>query len=230
MTTIPFTIVDDFLDNPQEIKNYALSLKYVPEPEGRSPGKRTPFLHQINPPLYEYILRKVYNLFFEEYPVGSKVNMSFQKIEYLEGSGWPHQDTELFTFLIYLHEDDESVNCGTSIYSLKKGIPYPLHNQQDRLKMENFMKAKFNQSKTGKMSEENLKLQKNFIENNFEKTIDIKDKFNRLICFPSECFHSANTFNNSTHEDRLTLVGFVERIAFKGKHWPIIRSKQTHLL
>jgi len=230
MTTVPFTIVDNFFDNPKEIRDYALSLKYIPEPDGRWPGKRTALLNHINPSLEDFVLRKIYNLFFEETPIGSTVKMSFQKIEHLEGSGWPHQDKELFTFLIYLHDDEESINCGTSIYSLKKGVYHPFKDLQDQRKMETFMRSKFNQSKTGKMTKEQLIIQEKFISENFTKTIDIKDKFNRLVCFPSDCFHSANTYSNLTSDARLTLLGFVERIAFKGKHWPIIRSKQSHMI
>ena len=45
----PILCQDDFFDNPDEIREYALSLDYKSDENGHWPGVRTRPLHEINP-------------------------------------------------------------------------------------------------------------------------------------------------------------------------------------
>ena len=118
MTTIPLTVLDDFFPNPNAIKNYALSLEYKHD-QNNIPGKRSEPLHIINPNLFHYTSNKVLSLFFDNYQeIYHEIYLSFQLIEDHPGEGWVHQDPYIFTFIIYLHESNPNVDCGTSLWSL----------------------------------------------------------------------------------------------------------------
>ena len=123
MIIVPVTILDNFLDNPDTIRDWGLSLPYTSSSEGRWPGKRTECLSIIHPPLFDYINRKVLSLFFEN-PLEYKCGLAFQLMEDYPGTGWVHQDGSLFTYIIYLSPENE-INCGSSLYELK---PNKIHN------------------------------------------------------------------------------------------------------
>jgi hypothetical protein len=220
MTTIPVTILDDFLDNPDTVRDWGLSLEYKSSPNNAYPGERTACLSQIHPPFFDYINRKVLSLFFEN-PVNYKTNLSFQLIEGYQGTGWIHQDPSLFTYLIYLSPEN-GVNCGSSLYKLKQDKFHFLNSSQDYL--EDNLRIEHHKTKTLSSSTQELKTQ---IENiNYNKTLDVKDMYNRLLCFSSEQFHSANYFSSKKHP-RLTLIGFVVDVS--KSNIPVLRSKQTSM-
>ena len=218
MTTIPVTILDNFLNNPDTIRNWGLSLPFESSDSGRWPGKRTECLSIVHPLLFNYINLKILSLFFEN-PIEYRCNLCFQLVEDYQGEGWIHQDENLFTFIIYLSEGNE-INCGTSLYNLKPDKIYPINSPKDHDNLN--LKNSHYQSKT--ISPEMQKFQSKYLESNYEKSIDIKDKYNRLLCFSSELFHKANYYSNNS-SPRLTLIGFIHEI--NTSSLPIIRSKQT---
>ena len=217
MTTIPITIVDNFLENPNIIRDWALTLEYKSDSDLKWPGKRTQLLHNIHPFLYNYISSKVLALFFENvYNLSFDIDLSFQLIENYTDKGWIHQDPDIFTFIIYLHESNPLIDCGTSIWSLNSNNLYPFNNYEDRNLYVKYSKS-HNDSKTLFS-----KYQEDF-EKRYTKEISIPDKYNRLIAFSSEHFHSANYYDNEI-SSRLTLIGFVKQLG--AANTPIIRSKK----
>ena len=58
----PILCQDDFFDNPDEIREYALSLDYKSDENGHWPGVRTRPLHEINPKLATEVLVKVFSI------------------------------------------------------------------------------------------------------------------------------------------------------------------------
>ena len=59
MNLIPATILDNFLENPNEVRKWALSLPYpIKNLEGKFPGKRTRLIENINPPFHQNITKK----------------------------------------------------------------------------------------------------------------------------------------------------------------------------
>jgi hypothetical protein len=217
MVTIPLTVLDNFFDNPQEVKDYALSLKYSPEPDGKWPGKRTENLINIHFPFYKYVCNKVLSLFFEN-PVNHHIDLKFQLIEDYQGKGWVHQDPTIFTFLIYLHKENPEIDCGTTLWNLDPNLLSPINSENDH----NLFNSRREHHKTKKTLSKDQSLQ----YKKFKKSISIPDKFNRFIGFSSEHFHSANSFDNNI-SSRLTLIGFVENL--NTSKLPIIRSKQVLL-
>lgn len=218
MVTIPVTILDNFLENPNSIRDWGLSLPYTSSPDGRWPGKRTDCLSLIHPPLHDFINRKVLSLFFEETPKTYITKQYFQLIENYQGEGWVHQDPNLFTYLIYLSKEDK-VNCGTSLYTLKPNKVHNINSPQDL----NNLSLKTHHHETASISPEVQKIKNHYLSSNYNKTLDVKDMYNRLLCFSSEQFHSANYFNNDK-TPRLTLIGFVYNTS--KSNIPILRSKQ----
>jgi len=219
MTTIPLTILDDFLDNPNTIRDWGLSLPFNPSPDNRWPGKRTECLSTIHPPLYNYINRKILSLFFENL-VNYSCSLQFQLIEDYQNTGWIHQDPDIFTYIIYLSPEN-SVNCGTSLYNVKSNKFHTVNSLEED---KNMYQSKRLHYKTKSITPEIQKLKNQNIDLNYNKTLDIKDKYNRLLCFSSEQHHSANNFSNGV-SPRLTLIGFFKEI-YSSK-LPILRSKQT---
>ena len=217
MVTIPLTVLDNFFDNPNAVKDYALSLEYKDD-QNNFPGKRSEPLHVINPDLFRYTSNKVLSLFFDNYQeIYHEIYLSFQLIEEHPGKGWVHQDPNIFTFIIYLHESNPNIDCGTSLWSLNSDSFSPYKNKFEKDYFNKKRKDHYNHKKYDKeaISSFNKK---------FTKEISIPDKYNRFIAFSSELYHSANNYNNNL-SPRLTLIGFVNNLT--NCRLPIIRSKQT---
>ena len=65
-----------------------------------------------------------------------------------------------------------------------------------------------------------------YLNNLFEETVTIKNKFNRLMLFESNSWHGANDYSdkeNLQNGDRLTFTFFVEQ--FTAKKSPVYRMR-----
>ena len=228
MNNIPITIVDDFLDRPYELQKWALNLPF--EHTGVYPGKKTEQLQDINPRLFRYLSEKILSIFIPLYHGPHKIDstkfecsMCFNLIE-SNGTGWIHQDPNLFTTILYL-DKDEDVNCGTNLYELNSNEFFPILSKED----DDLNEQRFFHHKTGKISKE-LELSKKEWENNkYKLSLSIPNKFNRLIGFSSEMFHAANYFQNSNSSSRLTLLCFFNFINSEFS-LPIPRSKSIRMI
>lgn len=225
MTTVPVTILDNFLDNPDDIREWASTLEYSPAPNNNYPGVRTECLSRIFPSFYQYINSKILSLFFpldyESPPTEFTALTQFHYTPDLQDTGWIHQDPNHITALIYLSPPDPNVNRGTSIYKLKKGIINSHYLIQNDPKFFQNMKNHYIDSK---MDNETSLKKKNYEENTFEKILDIKDEYNRLIVFDPKCYHANNQVNSSISPGRLTMISFINNVS-SPKGFPITRSK-----
>ena len=132
MKTIPLTIVDNFFDNPDSVKKFSEKLEFFSPTPQFHPGKRTKCLSEIHPTFYNYVNKKVLRLFFEDVvDVRYKSSLYFQKIENYEGKGWIHQDDNLFTFMVYFHQPNPKINCGTSIWSLNSDLIHSINSNEE---------------------------------------------------------------------------------------------------
>jgi hypothetical protein len=219
MKSIPLTILDNFFDNPDSIRKFSEELEFFTPDIQFFPGKRTNCLSEIHPPFFNYVNKKVFNLFFENVlDIQYVSNLYFQKIENYEGKGWIHQDPNLFTFMIYFHKPNPEINCGTSIWSLNSNLIHTINNNEEISDSD----KRRDHYKTGKVP----KFHQEKHHKNFTQEISIPDKYNRLIAFSAEQFHSSNNLN-PLKNPRLFLIGFVERI--NRAHLPVLRSNQTLL-
>jgi hypothetical protein len=221
MTSVPITIINNFFDNPFSVKNWASTLEYNSSLSNQWPGERTKCLSEINYRFYSYVNRKVLSLFFEDYnSIDYKCTLYFQKLNKYNGTGWIHQDPNLYTFIIYL-SDNNNLNCGTSLYKLKNNRYYRFENEQ-----ESFFDINEQQKhhKERNINEEILLKKQQADQFSYEKVLDIPDHFNKLIVFPSEQFHSANFLGDSS-SSRMTLIGFVYNLTTS--LLPSVRFKQV---
>ena len=60
MIKYPLTCIDNFFENPSSIVNYANTLSYEADEEGRWPGYRSQPLHIINPDFFFLYLYKIF--------------------------------------------------------------------------------------------------------------------------------------------------------------------------
>ena len=220
---IPYTIVDDFLDEPHQLIELANHLEFTPDPNGMWPGTRSAELHTVSEVYYDNLVTKTMSLFQalpdlgrSETSYGSSAvglvdcTMAFQKIPAKMKRGWIHSDNGFATGILYLNDSD-----GTSIFTSKKGsLLDPSHVET---------KQKCNHQ--GYMTERDTLVQMEF-NDSFEEHVNVKGKFNRLLLMPN-CYHGANNFE-SDEEERLTLVMFFHRIA--GEPMPIERMKAVRTI
>lgn len=211
----PTICLDNFFDETNKILKFANSLEYNSSSSGKWPGKRTAPLHQIDKFFFELFAKKVlsvlYPINFEE--ISYNLELYFQKIsqEYIN-EGWIHDDHHAeFTSIVYLSDHKE---CGTSFFDTKTVCASykNIDSKIESYKNKNFIK-------------EQNKLKENNIQ--FEETITIKSKFNRLIIFDGGQLHGAKNFiDGNIKEDRLTLVGFFHNINLSNIKYNGIQHKR----
>lgn len=220
----PTICVDNFFNNPNEVRNFALSLEYKKAENTAWPGKRTDLLSNLNSNYFDLFCRKIFSIFFDiknsQNLYNWEVATYFQIIEPFEydniNTGWIHFDTRcIFAGIIYL-TPDISLECGTSIFKPKKSYNLPM-NYEDKKEMY----LNFNESNLTKY-EQSLK------ENNdlFEETINFKNVFNRLVAYDSSQYHGVNSFHDNKVE-RLTQVFFINSV--NSNYFPIPAMNQIQL-
>ena len=211
----PITCVDNFFDNPDDIKNYAKTLDYNYSKEGKWPGERRNYLHEINFNFFNWCSEKILSIYFPQIHecLEWSAKMQFQKIngsEY-DHEGWVHKDNSdnEFTSIIYLSKES---NCGTSIY---------------KQKLDNFIPNGKEKQKGYLNKKTNLKSLKE-TNNKFEKTITFNSIYNRIILFDGGYLHGADNFGK---EERLTLITFFSNVRIKNSgvclKYPISEMKRV---
>lgn len=219
MKKFPITIVDNFYENPEIVREFALSQKFYPS-NGRYPGSRTDLISDLNKKFFDTFCEKVTSLFydFNTTNLDWTVETTFQKIDRLSknknskfNEGWIHYDPYVFSGIVYLSEN----SIGTNIYDPID--PNDTHYPQEERDI--FYSG-------GEISEE--KYSTGIIENNskFKESIKIQGKFNRLVLFEGGVWHGVPSFY-CENEERLTQVFFFHNINAIGDpiNYPIIRSK-----
>ena len=210
-----FTIVDNFLNDPDYAVEIANRIEYLSSPDGRWPGKRSVGIHLDNRDFFYYVCNKIFSLFYESEPEHWNMSLQFQKILPLDkdqydkrNRGWIHTDNPCqFGGVIYLNKNSEP-DTGTSMYQLKK----------DKSIFDNNIKEKFYRGEMS--SEENLEYQKKYDEmyEKYIETVNVKNVYNRLVFIDGKTWHAAQTFGT---KERLTLCFFATRV--DGKTQPMFR-------
>jgi len=198
----PTIVIDNFFKNTEVILNLANSLKYKKDVDGKYPGERTQPLHLENYNFFNYINNKILAVAhpndYKQINYTSKT--FFQKIsgKRYPHQGWVHKDDDSITAIVYLSNHK---NCGTSLWVRKKFGG----NDDPGSKKEHFnLKDTFDKNSINYLKQSN---------DMFEKTLTIDSRFNRLMLFDSNQFHSANNFlDPNISDDRLTLISFISNI------------------
>jgi Family of unknown function (DUF6445) len=210
---IPTTVVDDFFDDPRMVREFANQQTYAKDQFNQWPGERTESIHKLNPHFFSNTINKFLRIF---YPDGVHIEWSgygfFQRISNVYDQGWIHVDGTLVTGIIYLNEDVNPA-AGTTIYQPKTLGEQMLHVDKRTEAIE---------------YPEKSKEYKNYREENasqFEESVVLKNKFNRLVAFDSHMYHAGNDFANTDQSNRLTMVFFLDKLYTDA--FPLQRIKRT---
>jgi hypothetical protein len=207
----PTIVVDNFLENPDKVRQLALSMQYS-KSSGEYPGERTKHLGDVNRNLFNYLCSKFFSLNYDFMsPIKWNTTIYFQKIYPLSSNkfditnmGWVHADyNKVMGAVLYLNPNID-LDTGThickpndinfDIESMDKEQDVRIPYYRDNIKSDNY--------------EENL------IKNNslFTDTVCVSNLYNRLIAFDGTTFHHANNLFSTNEEPRLICNIFVNTI------------------
>lgn len=225
MKKFPITILDNFYENPDLVRDYALSLQYYPSEDGAWPGLRTKLLSEIDPNFFKTFCSKLFGLFFdfENTKVDWEVETNFQKINSfsedsndIKNTGWIHVDDGcIFGGVIYLNPNPEQ-NWGTSIYTLKSG---EFGEGIFKTKRLQYLRKEFDQDE--------YLLEKKNHDSKFIESIKIENLYNRIIAFESDVYHGVPSYYSKSNQTRLTQVFFVKELNSSG-NFPVVRSRMSY--
>jgi hypothetical protein len=209
MIKTPITILDNFFDNPDKIRDYALSLEYEKDVDGQWPGVRSKQLPEINRPLFYELCRRVMSMYFDLEQTKNSItwsaSMRFQKVDESYISGWVHQDLgTAITAIVYLNKNSNNKG-GTSIYKLKNNILLPNDDELNSYKSKAYKGIIDIKDVEGKKEENN---------NQYIEVIKVQNEYNRILAFSGGLPHSAQDFfGKEDEEPRLTLVMFFHELS-----------------
>jgi len=217
MHIIPVTVLDNFLDDPDKIRAWALQQEYFTSKDGQWPGVRSKPIHELDAPFFHLICRKFFSQFYDMLTTSElswEVKMYFQMVPENYDFGWIHSDElgSQITGIIYL-SPNANLNGGTSIYRNKSNLIQPI---QARLKPYGHA--------NGESKQENRK-DKEDHNSQYEETIRVSNVYNRLVAFDSHLSHTAQDFFGEGENSRLTLVFFVDKLLVNNS--PIGRVRRT---
>ena len=219
MRFFPTTVVDDFFPDPDVISDLARNVEYSEKELQFFPGNVSKErLHQIDRSIYEFVLDKIVTLFWDPqyHNLTCDCRMDFQKIEpypdkdHLLNKGTIHSDIQSVSLagVIYLNKNP-SKDSGTSIYEINNPYYLPRKDYKDALERYN-------------RGDDVEDIDKIFQEHydNFEESVRIQNKYNRLVLYSPELWHSATTFGEQT---RHTLRIFINYMGSKDQNYPLAR-------
>ena len=216
----PLICFDNFYNDPDAVRDYALSLDY--SECGVFPGVRTEALHKFDKEFFYRSCYKFLSLFldldFEK--VEWQILSQFQKIyRYSEdksspsNTGWVHADSDFMSAVVYLNHNPNP-DSGTSLYSSTKDVIIDM-SPTDELRNSFFQ----NKLVTPSSYEEELLKNNSF----FEKTVEIKNVYNRIIMYDSNQYHAQDNYWMDNEDFRLTQVFFLQKL--QAKNVPSERCK-----
>lgn len=204
MINFPLTVIDNFLENPDKVRNFALHQEFFKDDENKYPGMRTKPISEIDPFFCNEIIKKVFSVYFNfnSEKLTWNVDARFQLTDSSYGEGWVHQDLNKTTGLIYL-SPNANLKSGTSIYKTKNNV---LNANL------NFFADKKHSFFKGDISLEDSKIYRHQNNEQFDETISVSNVYNRLLLFDANEYHSAQSFDNESKEQRLTLIFFINSV------------------
>lgn len=223
MKKFPVTIVDDFFEFPNLIRDFALKQEFYKNEDGRWPGSRTNLLSDVDHDFFDKFSEKLLKLFFNfnTCELSWNIETQFQRVPCFNKKpnssfniGWIHSDPCIFSGVVYLNKNFPK-NTGTNIYKIKNNV-----NDFDCSQDEKFV---FYSGKEINEEDYENAIRKN--NDQFEEIIRVENIYNRLVLFEGGQYHGVPSFYTDNLEDRLTLVFFVQDLNVNGDLYPILRSK-----
>jgi hypothetical protein len=219
MNLYPVTVVENFYEKPNVIRQFALNQKYqychqIPNISYVFPGCRTKDLSVLNPHLFAQICKKLVSLFHipEHDYMRWAITTSFQSVTAEYGKGVIHTDhNTVFAAVLYL-TPDAPLNSGTSLYKPNAQFDEAKYQAALNQNDENF-KA-------------NLPISYDY-HHMFDEIVRVNNVYNTLILYEGRMHHAANDFfGDHIKNGRLAQVFFVSSIdANKANSFPLNRIK-----
>ena len=219
MNLYPVTVVENFYENPDAVRTFALSQKYQFRHQLKNagyvfPGGRTKDLSVINKPLFEKVCNKIISLFHnaEHDYMRWAITTSFQSVSAEYERGVIHTDSNtIFAAVLYL-SPDAPLAAGTSLFKPNKSF--------DEEKYEWYLKENDKRFDAGKLAMDTS------YHNMFDEIVRINNVYNTLILYEGRHFHAANQFFGNTFKNsRLAQVFFINKIdAQKQSVFPLSRT------
>tara|TARA_A100001201_G_scaffold22881_5_gene25790 strand:+ start:171 stop:860 length:690 start_codon:yes stop_codon:yes gene_type:complete len=228
MKYFPLTVIDDFFDDPIEVKNFAESVEYNVPGETNYPGviskKEIP---EMYPQLANWLQQKLMSIFYDqESDLSWNTQMDFQKITpgnfddqfHILNRGIPHVDTSASSIvlagLIYLNENP-SPDTGTSIFCKKKGCQFYMV-PEEVVRFSRKYHSTSDSTEFVNVAEKHLSM--------FEETVRVQAKFNRMVIYSADDYHAQTTYGVKGGPDRLTLRIFIRNIVSEDDNMPLLRK------
>jgi len=222
MKYYPAVVVDNFYQNPDQVRNFALNQKYYfcseLDTKGFTfPGARSADLAKINPSLFSSFTEKACSLYhnFKYDDVKFKLSSSFQFVTKDFGKGVIHQDNKvIFAGVIYLSPYPKK-NSGTSLFKKNSKFTLDRYNQSIEKNNAEFRKGNF--------------IPDTSYHDMFDEFLTANNHYNSLIMYEGDIFHCANDFfGDNLNNSRLAQVFFVHEISGKDKSaFPVIRNNSV---
>ena len=218
MNLYPVTIVENFYENPNAIRKFALKQQYtfcheVKDIEYVYPGCRTKDLSYLDTLLFEKICKKLVTVFHnaEHDTMRWLITTSFQSVSAEYGQGVIHTDhNTIFAAVLYL-TPDAPLNSGTSLFKPNKTF--------DESKYQQALLDNDARFKAGEI------VMDASYHHMFDEIVRVNNMYNTLILYEGRHYHAANQFFGQDMTDsRLAQVFFVSKIdAQKQNVFPISR-------
>jgi Family of unknown function (DUF6445) len=219
MNLYPVTIVENFYENPDAIRRFALKQQYtfcheIADIDYTFPGCRTKDLSYLDTLLFEKICKKLVSVFHnaEHDHMRWAITTSFQSVAADYDQGVIHTDhNTIFAAVLYL-TPDAPLNGGTSLFKKNKTF-----DEKKYLQALDDNDARF---KAG-----DIKMDTSY-HGMFDEIVRVNNVYNTLIIYEGRHFHAANQFFGKTLEDsRLAQVFFISKIdAQKHSSFPLNRT------
>jgi hypothetical protein len=224
MNLYPVAIIENFYENPDAIRKFALAQEYTfchnrLNLEYVYPGSRTKDLFDLDSALHEKICKKLISIFHNsEYDIMRwALSTSFQSVTEEYNQGVIHTDhNTIFAAVLYL-TPDAPLNSGTSLF--KKNKTFDEKKYQQALDDND---ARFRAGEIAMNTD---------YHSMFDEIVRVNNVYNTLIIYEGRHFHAANQFFGKTLKDsRLAQVFFINKIdAQKQSVFPISRTRAINV-
>lgn len=207
---IPASCIDNFYEDPDSIRDFALSLNYsFPYENENFPGERTDCLSSIDKNFYNFSIRRLLSCFVDiDSSTTWEANTYFQKIhcfndkkDHLMNKGWIHLDSSaVFAAVVYLNKNT-FLDSGTSLFHPK--IELVLNDDDIKLRNNLYHNISVDEKSYVKS------IQKH--NDQFDLTLEFKNRYNRMIAYSAETWHTQSCFW-VPEEFRFTQVFFIQSL------------------
>ena len=224
MNLYPVTIIENFYENPDAVRHFALSQKYqfrrdLKDAKYVFPGCRTKDLSIINKPLFEKVCSKIVSVFHnsEHDYMRWAITTSFQSVSAEFERGVIHTDgNTVFAAVLYL-SPDAPLESGTSLFKPNKNF--------DAVNYEKALKDNDKRFDAGQIAMDTS------YHSMFDEIVRVNNVYNTLILYEGRHYHAANQFFGKTLKDsRLAQVFFVSKIdAQKHNVFPLNRTSAINV-